>query len=59
MVSQPKFNDDFVSYQLTKVFIRSKHRSLKDALGFQTYITCAVKGEEISINSYINPQVYN
>ncbi|KAK4153857.1 aromatic prenyltransferase, partial [Chaetomidium leptoderma] len=30
----------------------------RTGLGFHTYITCAVKGDELNINAYFNPQVY-
>ncbi|KAK0739371.1 tryptophan dimethylallyltransferase-domain-containing protein [Apiosordaria backusii] len=34
------------------------NRTRLSRLGFHTYITCAVKGNDLNINAYFNPQVY-
>ncbi|KAF7931289.1 hypothetical protein EAE99_003760 [Botrytis elliptica] len=35
------------------------HRSLSDGLGIHTYISCAPKGPDCTITSYINPEIYH
>ncbi|OCL02663.1 aromatic prenyltransferase [Glonium stellatum] len=36
-----------------------KHRGLADGLGFHTYISCAIEGDDLNVTSYYNPEIYH
>lgn len=56
---QGKGSACFVENYMRMLEVLCKHRRLESDCGLQTYISCSVKNDSLSITSYMSPEIYH